>query len=172
MCNIVCISHHKLISLLVKRKMDVCSNSICTDIRNESFNKGKQMRQEREPDREGSEETKVKSGCHTAVYCQRNSEGRGGKKASSCVEFWQECRKLDLVAFQPGSLPIMLGYPSQAAYGSARSQAITKQEQTAYFNTVQPDKYICVCPQRESHSVVHLNIYCFFQCLFDVCAPI
>lgn len=60
-----------------------------------------------------------------AVYCQRNSEGRG-KKASSCVEFWQECRKLDLVAFQPGSLPITLGYPSQAAYGSAQSQAITK----------------------------------------------
>lgn len=68
-----------------------------------------------------------------AIYCQGNSEG---KISQSCVEFWQECRKLDLVAFQPGSLPIMLGYPSQAAYGSARSQAITKEEQTTYLNTV------------------------------------
>lgn len=99
----------------------------------------------------GQKETKCTN--HLPYGSLLSKTVRGEKKARSCVEFWQECRKLDLVAFQPGSLPITLGYPSQAAYGSARSQAITKEEQTTYFNTVQPDKYICVCVHKEKHSL-------------------
>lgn len=80
----------------------------------------------REPARQGRiGRDKVKLVAVWPFIVKETARGEG-KKASSCVEFWQECRKLDLVAFQPGSLPIMLGYPSQAAYGSASSQAITK----------------------------------------------
>lgn len=52
--------------------------------------------------------------CCFVIFVLKRERDEEEKKTRS-VEFWQECRKLDLVTFQSGSRPKTLGSPSLAA---------------------------------------------------------